>query len=66
MWIATDKCGDKWIFENKPERDCTMWTGKGHTCGLDIFPFKDNIPSFVQQQQWKDAPIQIKLEIKKK
>lgn len=66
-WIATDKCGDRWIFENKPVRDGDQWTSStGNTCGLDIFPFRDNLPSFVEQQQWKDAPLQVKIKIEKK
>jgi hypothetical protein len=32
---------------------------------LGEFPLTD-LPAFIQQQQWKDAPIQVKFEIKKK
>ena len=67
MWIATDKSRDQWIFENKPERNGDVWiSDKGNTCGLHTFPFRDNLPAFIQQQKWKDSPIQVKLEIKKK
>lgn len=65
MWIATDQDGEKRLFENKPTRNGKVWTNVGESCNLDKFPFID-IPAFVQQQQWKDAPIQIKFEIKKK
>lgn len=66
-WLVTDKCGDKWLFENKPFRDGDVWLCyRGATCGLDVFPFKDSLPSFVEQQQWKDAPLQVKIKIEKK
>ena len=66
-WIATDKSGDRWIFENKPYRNGNDWdVDSGNICGLDIFPFKDNLPSFVEQQQWKDTPLQVKIKIEKK
>ena len=66
-WIVTDKCGDRWIFESKPVRDGDQWiSSTGNTCGLDIFPFRDSLPSFVEQQQWKDAPLQVKIKIEKK
>lgn len=66
MWITTDKDGDKFIFDKKPERLENVWDSDCDSLSLDQFPFKDNLPSFIQQQQWKDAPIQIKFEIKKK
>lgn len=66
MWVATDSDNDKWLFEDKPVRVGDVWNNQGNACSLDDFPFKDHLPSFIQQQQWKDAPIQVKFEIKKK
>lgn len=67
MWVATDQNGDKWLFEKKPERTGKEWNSDdGDAKSLDEFPYKDNLPSFVQQQEWKDAPIQVKFELKKK
>ena len=65
MWIATDQCGDKWLFKDKPTREGRAWASQGEAYSLNGF-FKDLVPSFVEQQQWKDAPIQVKFEIKKK
>ena len=66
MWIATDQDGEQYIFEDKPVRDGKVWTNNGDSRSLKIFPFRDNLPSFIQQQQWKDAPIQVKVSIVKK
>lgn len=67
MWVATNKDGSKWLYEKKPERDNKEWYAEGMATLLSgaAFPF-NNLPSFVEQQQWKDAPIQVKFEIKKK
>ena len=67
MWVATNKDGSKWLYEKKPERDNKEWYAEGMSTLLSgaAFPF-NNLPSFVEQQQWKDAPIQVKFEIKKK
>lgn len=65
MWVATDQCGDKWLFKSKPLREGKYWKSKDEAYSLNGF-FKDLLPSFIQQQQWKDAPIQIKLSIVKK
>lgn len=67
MWVVTNKDGSKWLYEKKPERDNKEWYAEGMATLLSgaAFPF-NNLPSFVEQQQWKDAPIQVKFEIKKK
>ena len=69
MWVTTDQDGTKSLFEKKPTRDGNVWdvdsSNPGEACQLDVFPFNE-LPSFIQQQQWKDAPIQVKFEIKKK
>lgn len=67
MWVATNKDGAKWLYEKKPERSNKEWYSEGMAALLSgaTFPFND-LPAFIQQQQWKDAPIQIKLSIIKK
>lgn len=67
MWISTDQNGLMFIWEKKPERakNGKEWINGGERMPLGSFPF-DDVPSFVQNQQWKDAPIQVKFEIKKK
>ena len=65
MWIATDQDGSKWLFEKKPERKGVFWASNGKAQKLKSFPFED-IPAFIELQEWKDAPVQIKFEIKKK
>lgn len=66
MWVVTAKDESKWLFEAKPERSKFGWINGGASVELGKqFPLTE-LPSFVQQQQWKDSPIQIKFEIKKK
>lgn len=67
MWIVTNKDGSKWLYEKKPERNNKEWYSEGMAALLSgaVFPFND-LPAFIEQQQWKDAPIQVKFEIKKK
>lgn len=68
MWVATDQDGTKTLFEKKPVRDGKGWDVDymgGKACKLGEFPFLE-LPSFIQQQQWKDAPLQVKLKIEKK
>lgn len=65
MWIVTDRSNEKLMFESKPDRVTTGWVNGGAFIRLgDSFPFT-KLPSFIQQQQWKDAPIQVKLNISK-
>lgn len=65
MWLATDKDGTRWAFKKKPERGKAEWKSDGESAIIGIFPL-DEVPSFVEQQQWKDAPLQVKFEMKKK
>lgn len=65
MWVVTAKDETKWLFDSKPERGKFGWLNGGASVELGKFPLNE-LPSFVQQQQWKDAPIQVKFEIKKK
>lgn len=65
MWLVTDTTGEKLMFESKPDRVKTGWVNGGAYVRLNTFPFND-LPSFVQQQQWKDTPLQVKLSLVKK
>lgn len=65
-WIVTDKGGSKWLFDKKPERDKTWWLNGGASIELGkVFPFTE-LPSFIEQQKWKDTPLQVKISIVKK
>lgn len=65
MWIVSDKDDTKWLCETKPTREKNSWSDKGKCIMLGEFPF-NNTPSFVNQIEWKDTPIQVKFELKKK
>ena len=65
MWITTDPSGEKILWELKPDRIKNGWVNGGAFVRLGKFPFTD-LPSFVDLQQWKDAPLQVKFEIKKR
>jgi hypothetical protein len=65
-WVVTDKNGDKWLFDKKPERSKTGWLNENASIALgEVFPFTE-LPSFIEQQEWKDAPLQVKISIVKK
>ena len=68
MWVTTERNGTKYLWERKPERTTKgggEWINGGQVVCLAYYPF-DELPSFIQQQQWKDAPIQVKLTLSKK
>ena len=65
-WIVTDIDENKWLFDKKPERVKTGWLNGGTSIELGkMFPFTE-LPSFIEQQEWKDAPLQVKISIVKK
>ena len=65
-WIVTDIDENKWLFDKKPERVKTGWLNGGASIELGkVFPFTE-LPSFIEQQKWKDAPLQVKISIVKK
>ena len=65
-WVVTDKDGSKWLFNKKPERTKTEWLYGGDGIELGkVFPFIE-LPSFIEQQKWKDTPLQVKISIVKK
>lgn len=66
MWITTDPSGEKILWEFKPDRIKNGWVNGGAFLRIgNNFPFTD-LPSFVQQQEWKDTPLQVKFEIRKR
>ena len=65
-WIVTDINENKWLFDKKPERVKTGWLNGGTSIELGkMFPFTE-LPSFIEQQEWKDTPLQVKISIVKK
>ena len=65
-WIVTDIDENKWLFDKKPERVKTGWlNGGAHIVLGKVFPFTE-LPSFIEQQKWKDSPLQVKISIVKK
>ena len=69
MWVTTEHDGIKFLWERKPERSTKGegggWINGGQVVCLNHYPFSE-LPSFIQQQKWKDAPIQVKVSIVKK
>ena len=65
MWITTNDDGTKLLWDKKPIREGKEWLDGGICAVLGDFPFPE-IPSFAQQQKWKDAPIQVKVTRVKK
>ena len=65
-WIVTDIDENKWLFDKKPERVKTGWLNGGTSIELGkMFPFTE-LPSFIEHQEWKDTPLQVKISIVKK
>ena len=55
-WVVTYKDGSKRLFDKKPERVKTGWLNGGTSIELGkIFPFTE-LPSFIEQKEWKAAP----------
>lgn len=68
MWVARDKDGSLYIGDHKPIRGnkgMWLWNQDKNSILMEGFPF-DEVPNFVKELEWKDAPIQVKFEIKKK
>ena len=65
MWLVKNKDGVLLLYENKPTRAKDGWSGGGKSFVIGEFPV-ENPPSFVTLQEWKDAPLQVKFELKKK
>lgn len=65
MWLVRNTFGELILYQNKPTRTRSGWAGGGLYFVIGDFPF-EHVPSFAEQLQWKDAPMQVKFEIKKK
>ena len=65
MWVARDKNGTLTLFERKPTRLKDGWQSDGRFFIIGGFPLLE-VPAFVELIEWKDAPVQVKFEIKKK
>ena len=49
-FIATDKDGEVWAYQNKPFRERLSWHPDGGDCWL-----VSNLPSYCEQSDWKDS-----------
>lgn len=59
-WVATDKYGDIFIYENKPEREEFAWysnSGRFEFIEQRYLPFP--------APTWEDEPVQVELTIRK-
>lgn len=69
MWVARDYDGSLYIGKDKPIRGTRkMWLWKdqpSQSILMEGFPFED-LPNFIKELEWKDAPIQVKFKIEKK
>lgn len=65
MWLVRNIDGVLLLYQNKPTRARDGWSGGGLCFVVGDFPL-EHVPSFAEQQQWKDAPLQIKLLMVKK
>lgn len=65
MWLVRNPSGVLILYQNKPTRAKDGWFDGGLHFVIGDFPI-EHVPSFAEQLQWKDAPLQIKFEIKKK
>ena len=65
MWLVRNIDNTLILYQNKPVRTKKDWEEGGKYFIIGEFPL-ENVPAFMEQQQWKDAPLQIKFEIKKK
>lgn len=71
-WIATDKYGDEYIFQNQPKRDCNWWIDEIYESfdGQDGKPIyhhnsdirlpKGSIKKLIGKElKWEDSPIKL-------
>lgn len=65
MWLARNKDGVLLLFQNKPTRTKEGWAGGGLSFVAGDFPV-EHVPSYAELLEWKDAPLQVKYEMKKK
>lgn len=68
LFIARDKDGSLYCGDHKPIRGnkgMWLWNQDKQSILMEGFPFNE-IPSFIDRLEWKDSPIQIGFDIKKK
>jgi hypothetical protein len=65
MWLVRNIDGVLLLYQNKPTRARDGWSGGGLCFVVGDFPL-EHVPSYAEQQQRKDAPLQVKLEMKKR
>lgn len=57
MWIARDKDGSLWLFENKPVRKNCNWNHPN----LDFMKISDTTGQLLPKLKWEDEPIEVDL-----
>lgn len=62
MWIAKDKDGSLWLFENKPVRKKYDWNDSNS----DFMEISDTTGLLLPELKWEDEPIEVELTIKKR
>ena len=65
MWLVRSFDGALILYQNKPTRARNCWIGGGSSFVVGEFPL-EHVPAYAEQQEWKDAPLQIKLSMVKK
>ena len=65
MWLVRNIDDTLILYQNKPVRTKKGWEEGGKYFIVGEFPL-ENVPAFIEQQEWKAAPLQIKFEIKNK
>lgn len=51
QWIARDENGSLWVYNNKPQKNETMWIMRFHTNGWESFIMFNHL---FQMVQWED------------
>ena len=56
MWLVRNIDDTLILYQNKPVRTKKGWEEGGKYFIIGEFPF-ENVPAFMEQQQWKDTPL---------
>lgn len=61
-YIARDKCGDTYIYAEKPKKAQSVWTS---SLWRAIHIYNSDLPKGINPQWEDDEPIEVELTIKK-
>ena len=64
MWLVRNIDDTLILYQNKPVRTKKGWEEGGKYFIIGDFP-SENVPAFMEQQQWNDAQSHVKCELKK-